>query len=429
MVSFKVVLENIRRKYKKYTNNRVRMESGTICALPWVHLNIIPRGKVYHCCMTTNYKEFAGDLTTQTLEEVWNSNHMKNIRKDMINSVEPKACSKCFEAERSSGTSTRIHHNKYFSKKLAEIPVITAPDGHVDNVDLKYWDFRFSNLCNYKCRTCGPEFSSAWIPDSEKLGWVSNDKKVLEINSVDESTNVDFLKKYVGTVEKIYFAGGEPLLMDEHWQILEMLDEAQRYDVVLTYNSNLSKLTYQGKSALDYWVKWGKKVWLWPSIDEIDDRAELIRSGTNWKNVETNLKAVSALNIHVRPSITVSCMNVHRIPVILDRLIEIGVIKQEEENWTNFSINVVEYSPRYHVSALRDETRAAIKQQLEDYIAGYQKRFNVDIRPQFLHLFWHLDKPFNAENAQQFKENTLLLDKIRNEDTLKTIPEIKELFE
>jgi MoaA/NifB/PqqE/SkfB family radical SAM enzyme len=188
-------------------------------------------------------------------------------------------------------------------------------------------------------------------------------------------------------------------------------------------------LTYQNKNALDYWSKWGKKVWLWPSIDEIDERAELIRSGTSWKNVEANLRAVSEINIHVRPSITVSCMNVHRIPVILDRLIDIGVIKQEEENWTNFSINVVEYSPRFHVSALKDETRVKIKQQLEEYIGNYKIRFGVDIRPQFLHLFWHLEKPHNEENAKQFKENSLLLDSIRKEDTLKTIPEIAELFE
>jgi radical SAM protein with 4Fe4S-binding SPASM domain len=404
------------------------MTSNTICAIPWVHLNIIPRGKVYHCCMTTNYKSYAGDLTTQTVEEVWNSDQMKSIRKQMINGEEPSACSKCFESEKSSGGSARKNHNRYFSKKLEEIPVITAPDGHVDNVDLRYWDFRFSNLCNYKCRTCGPEFSSSWIPEAEKFGWISTDKKVLEINLVDEKTNVTFLKKYVDKVEKIYFAGGEPLLMDEHWQILDMLDQANRYDVILTYNSNLSKLTYGGKNVIDYWKKWGKRVWLWPSIDEIDDRAELIRSGTVWKNVEANLKAVSKIGAHVKPSITVSCMNVHRIPEIIDRLLDLGVIKKEEENWRNFSLNVVEYSPRFHVSALSDNTRKQIKDRLEKYITSFKLRFDVDVRDIFLHLFWHLDKPFNQENATSFKEVTLKLDILRGEDTLKTIPEIKELL-
>jgi pyruvate-formate lyase-activating enzyme len=227
-----------------------------------------------------------------------------------------------------------LNHNRYFKNKLEEIPIITQPDGHVEKVDLRYWDFRFSNLCNYKCRTCGPEYSSSWIPDAKELGWMGSgdNSKVIEIASVDESTNVDFLKKYVDIVEKVYFAGGEPLLMDEHWQILDMLDQNKRYGVVLSYNTNLSKLTYKNKNVVDYWEKWGHNVWLWPSIDEIDDRAELIRSGTNWKNVEDNLQIVSKINIHIRPSMTVSCMNVHRIPEVINRLVDIGVIKKEHEN-------------------------------------------------------------------------------------------------
>ncbi len=404
------------------------MDNKTLCALPWVHLNIIPRGKVYHCCMTTDYKKFAGDLTTQPLEEVWNSDYMKTLRKQMLAGEQPKGCSKCYESESSSGTSTRLNHNKYFKSKLAEIPVITAPDGHVDKVDLKYWDFRFSNLCNYKCRTCGPEFSSSWIPDAEKLGWNSNNQKVIGIDAVDESTNVDFLKKYVNTVEKIYFAGGEPLLMDEHWQILEMLDESQRYNVILTYNTNLSKLTYKNKNVLDYWAKWGRRVWLWPSIDEIDDRAELIRSGTNWKNVEENLKAVVELDIHVRPSITVSAMNVHRIPEIINRLLELGVIKKEYEDYKNFSINVVEYSAYFHVSIIPLETRKQIKQRLEDYLVEYNNKYHVDVRGHFLHLFWHLEKEWDQAGMETFKNNMTKLDQIRNEDIFKTIPELKEML-
>jgi len=404
------------------------MTSNTICAIPWVHLNIIPRGKVYHCCMTSDYKEYAGDLTTQTIEEIWNGDYMKNLRKDMINGIEPKICSKCFESERSGGGSTRLNHNKYFNKKLADIPIITAPDGHVDQVDLKYWDFRFSNLCNYKCRTCGTEVSSSRLPDAERLGWITNDRKVIEIENVGEATNVDFLKKYIDTVEKIYFAGGEPLLMDEHWQILEMLDQAQRYNVILTYNSNLSKLTYKDKNVLDYWRKWGQRIWLWPSIDEIDERAELIRSGTNWANVEANLRAVNELKIHIRPSITVSAMNVFRIPEILDRLIEIGVIKKDYERMLNFSINVVEYSPRFHVSILPDSYRKEIRQRLENYIVDYRMKYNTDIRHLFLHLFWHLEKPQNIKWLEEFKNFTATVDKMRGEDTLNTIPELKEIL-
>lgn len=402
--------------------------SNTICTLPWVHLNIIPRGKVYHCCMTTDYDTFAGDLTQQTIEEVWNSDYMKKIRRQMLAGEKPKACSKCYENEESSGSSARINHNRYFKSKLSEIPVITQSDGHVEKVDLKYWDFRFSNLCNYKCRTCGPEFSSLWLAENNKVKNTDTKLKVLNIENVDKSTNVDFLKKYVNTVEKVYFAGGEPLLMDEHWQILDMLDESQRYNVIITYNTNLSKLTYQNKNVLDYWVKWGRNVWLWPSIDEIDERAELIRSGTVWNTVEENLKAIAKLDIHVRPSITVSCMNVHRIPEILTRLVDLGVIKKEVENYLNFSLNVVEYSEFFHVRVLPMNRRIEIKQKLEDFIDSYNAKYQVDIRPYFLHLFWHMEKPWSEQLANRFKHFTNDMDKIRNEKTIDVIPEIAELL-
>lgn len=404
---------------------------NTICVIPWVHLNIIPRGKVYPCCMTTDFTGYAGDLTTQTIEEVWNSDYMKSIRVQMLNGEEPKMCSRCFESERSSGHSSRLNHNNHFNSKLKEIPIITQTDGTVENVDLKYWDFRFSNLCNYKCRTCGPEYSSSWIPEARAFGWTdekANDK-VININSVDDYANVDFLKKYIPIVEKIYFAGGEPLLMDEHWQILDMLDQQERYDVIITYNTNLSKLTYKDKNVLEYWKKWKKRVWLWPSIDEIDERAELIRSGTNWKIVEKNLKDVIAIGIHVKPNITISNMNVFRIPEIVQRLVDLGVVCEEDENYANFNLNILEFGAHFHVSTLPDNEKDIIKNKLEHFIVDYESKYKTEIRHKFLHLFWHLERPQNPDMVHKFKKSTLALDRSRDEDTLKTIPELKSILE
>ena len=109
-------------------------------------------------------------------------------------------------------------------------------------------------------------------------------------------------------------------------------------------------------------------------------------------------------------------------------MIDIGIIKEEIENWKNFSINVVEYSEFFHVSVLSDSRRAEIKQKLEDFIVDYKKKYHVDVRPTFLHLFWHLEKPHNKKQAKLFKEFSDNMDKIRNENTLATIPELRELL-
>lgn len=405
-----------------------RSTKNTICVLPWIHLYILPSGKVIHCCATSyyNYNNFAGDLKKQTIEEIWNGDFMRSLRNDMINGVEPKICSRCFEYERISGSSYRLFQNSNFSDKLKEIPVITKSDGRLDKVDLKYWDFRFSNLCNYKCRICSPNYSSAWIPDAKKLGLLSNEtsEKPNIIESVDQNTNMYFIKKYINTVEKINFGGGEPLLIEENWQILEMLDENKRYDVNLSYATNLSVLKFKNKNALDYWVKWGRRILLMPSIDDIGKRAELMRSGINWKNFEANLKAVSKIGIGVQPNITVSAMNIFRIPEIIDYLTETGIINHENRHYVDFNINILEYPPILHVSVLPDKVRKDICKRIENFINDYEQKYDVRIRDHFPALFWHLKKTWNKRNCVEFKEFTNTMDKIRGENTLEIIPEL-----
>jgi hypothetical protein len=270
MVSIKVVLEKIYRKYKrKYIKQVNSMTKNTLCAVPWMHLNFEPNGKVVPCCLTSHHDYFAGDLNTQSIEEIWNSKNMKDLRKQFLAGEEPKICATCFDREKITGESGRYYQNKEFPNVIKIIPEITEPDGTCKTMELKYWDFRFSNLCNYKCRSCGPRYSSSWVPDYKKLGW-ADQEKVWSIESVENQTNYDFLKDQVKHVQKVYFAGGEPLLMPEHWDTLDLLVENKRFDVKISYNTNCSTLTYGGKNALDYWRQWEDwKIEVWPSIDEI----------------------------------------------------------------------------------------------------------------------------------------------------------------
>ncbi len=398
----------------------------SLCVLPWIHFNILPDGKVIHCCESSDYGLIAGDLNTQTVEEIWNGKLMKSLRRDMLKGKKPKICSRCYENECIGQNSTRIAKNIFFKDKLEEIPLITKADGYIEHIDLRFWDFRFSNLCNYKCRTCGPDFSNSWVSDAKELGLIDKEcpNKALKVLLIDGNPVDHFIKKHIDQVQTIYFAGGEPLISDEHWQILEMLDERKRYDVIIYYNTNLSLLSYKNKNALEYWPKWGNHVWITPSIDEIDQRAELIRSGTNWNTVEKNLQAINDLGIWITPSITVSVMNVFRIPEIIDRLIDIGIIKQGPANWQNFSLNIVTYAPMFHVSSLPDHERKNIRKKLDNYILNYKQKYNVDIEYIFSGLFWHLEKPWNKKNALAFKEFTNSIDKLRNESTIAVIPEL-----
>jgi len=399
--------------------------SKTICAVPWMHLAFEPSGKVVPCCLTSYHDYFAGDLNSQTIEEIWNSDNMKSLRKQKINGEEPKICSTCFDREKITNESARIYHNRDFPKVLESIPEITLEDGTCTNMELKYWDFRFSNLCNFKCRSCGPRYSSAWVPDAKKLG-LTDQEKVWNIDSIDDMTNFDFLKEQVKHVERIYFAGGEPLLMPEHWQILDMLVENKRFDVRLSYNTNASTLEYGKKNALDYWSKWDiGKVEIWPSIDEIGNRAELIRSGTVWSKVDENLKKmIEKENMIVRPGMTIGAWNVFRLPKIIGYFEEIGLVHQRLR-YSNFFINLLQTPTHYHVHILPDNFKEQIIKDLNTFIEDYNNRYSTDVSERFTHILYELSKPHNPNAAKKFLQVSHDIDKIREESIFDVIPELE----
>lgn len=409
------------------------MNKKTVCAVPWMHLNFEPNGKVVPCCLTSTYNYFSGDLTTQSIQEIWNSDNMKQLRKEMINGIEPNICSKCFDRERVTGESGRVYHNRDFPEVVEKIPEITLPDGTCTEMELKYWDFRFSNLCNFKCRSCGPRYSSAWVPDAKKLG-IADQEKVWNIEAVENKSNFDFLEEQIDVVKRIYFAGGEPLLMDEHWHILDKLVEHKRFDVKLSYNTNASVLTYGKKNVLDYWRQWDfGKLEVWPSIDEIGERAELIRAGTVWSKVEDNLKQLMTLdNAIIRPGITVGAWNVFRLPEIITHLVDIGVIRRHPKtdhiNYNNFFINLLEQPQHYHVHILPDEFRKKTIDKLNAFILEHNHRYNTDIGHLFTHILHELEKPFDPKSAEKFMIVTDQLDTLRDEDLFKVIPEMEQVY-
>jgi hypothetical protein len=223
--------------------------------------------------------------------------------------------------------------------------------------------------------------------------------------------------------------------MPEHWQILDMLVAKERFDVKLSYNINCSTLEYGKKNIVDYWSKWNfGKLEVWPSIDEIGERAELIRSGTVWPKVEENLKTLSGLNsIILRPGITVGAFNVFRLPEIITHLVDIGVVKKDPRtkriSYNNFFINLLESPIYYHVNILPDDFKEEIIIKLNNFIEEYNTKYNTDISKLLAHILHELTKPFNEQAAKRFVKLTRSLDEIRNENTYETIPELQRVRE
>jgi hypothetical protein len=183
---------------------------------------------------------------------------------------------------------------------------------------------------------------------------------------------------------------------------------------------------------LDYWRQWEPgKIEVWPSIDEVGDRAELIRAGTVWNKVEANLKAMMELdNIIVRPGMTIGAWNVCRLPEIITELIEIGVIKSKKEfgiNHDNFFVNMLMDPKHYHVRILPDDFKQQIIKKLENFVVEFNVKYDTDISGRFSYVLHELTTSFDRESAKEFVEITRQLDRIRDENTFTTIPEMNKV--
>jgi radical SAM protein with 4Fe4S-binding SPASM domain len=393
-------------------------ESKTFCIYPWIHLHASPDGKAYPCCLSEYKAGSIGNCHTQSLEEIWKDEPMQRLRDNMLNERPSAECTRCYELEKSGFFSQRQSSNKHHGhniKKLDSNPF-----------ELAYWDIRFSNLCNLRCRSCGHIFSSQWYQDQVKLAgpeWGKNHKPLM-LAGKNETDLVEQLLKHVDYVEQIYFAGGEPLMMEQHYLILDELERRGRFDVKLIYNTNFTQTKLKDRSVFDYWRKF-KSVSIGASLDDFGARAEYIRKGTRWSEVEQNRREMMQIcpNVDFYVSPTLSILNVWHLPDFHRYMVEQGFIKAQDLHVNNL------LDPRHYRI---DIAPASYKQQLNDKYRS--------------HIEWLKDKdPLNratvgfeaaltfmnaTENTHlidQFWEKTRQLDEIRNESVLDVIPELQAL--
>lgn len=272
--------------------------SNTICILPFVHLYTEPKGEMKPCCIAGGFDEPL-DLKKLTIEEAFNSPQMKQLRKDMLEGKRNKVCDVCYKKEDLSGHSPRTDFNKNNLWKSPEVKEDYSVDSQFQHIDI-----RFSNLCNFKCRMCNHDFSSNWFEDSDKIHFGSGAGKT-KVMKVSE-TIVEDLIPHLNNVKSFYFAGGEPLIMSEHYKVLKHLHsnlpiKNQNWGNVrplsIHYNTNLSVITYDENSLIDLW-KGFDRVFLSISCDGVGKVGEYQRIGFLHDRFVTNLESIRK---HFRP--------------------------------------------------------------------------------------------------------------------------------
>lgn len=398
------------------------MNSKNFCMLPWIHLHGWPDGRAYPCCLAQGDHP-VGNLKEKTMLQIWNDDPMRKIRKNMLADEPSKECTACYEQESSGFSSMRNNSNKHFGQHIHETD-LTENDGSHPEMDIRYWDVRFSNICNLKCRSCGSIFSSRWYDDDVKLHGQALRPRVQYAGRTDMDI-WEQMQPHVPFLEQIYFAGGEPLIMEEHNRILKMLIKTGNTKVRLIYNTNLTELRFKKENVIELW-KHFPQVCVAASLDDMGDRAAIIRSGTDWAKVEQNIRDLKRECPHIDFMIspTLSMMNIWNFVPFHRYMINQGFIEPKD-----FNLNILQGPVEYRIDILPLELKLKFKVVFEEHIEWLQQRDPVQRAVGgFQAAVKFMMENDNSHLLPTFWRMISDLDWSRNERLIDAVPELAELL-
>lgn len=439
-------------------------ESKTFCMYPWIHIHAFPTGEAYPCCHA-EINHSVGNCRNKTLEQIFYDAPMQKLRNDMLNEIPNPTCNRCYEQEQMGLFSGRRSANKHHGHGIKKVDS--------NPFELTYWDIRFSNLCNLSCRTCGNIFSSSWYQDQQKMiealfissfkdvadpSWpavesledflqlpLSVQKKCAETHGLRvpsellesnkktatplvyagrwETDMWEQLEPHLDYVEQIYFAGGEPLLMEEHYNILEELLKRERFDVRLIYNTNFTHTRLKTRSVFDYWKEFDR-VAIGASLDAEGARAEYIRHGTKWdtvlRNREEMLEKCPQIDFYISP--TLSILNALHLPDFHRSWVDKGLIRAQDLN-----VNILQGPADYRIDIASPRYKEKIRAKYQEHLEwlrplDHLERATVGFRS----ALNFLDND-NSALLPDFWKKVHMLDRIRGENIFESLPELADL--
>jgi len=291
-----------------------------LCLAPWFHTYLSPQTERRMCCASRepaqSFEQYidieagTGKYNPMTLEEHWNSEHMKSVRKRMMAGEELSECEVCTNKLLNTDVYRSYFWNM-FQHRYDEIWENTDEDGTTACNTIS-WDYRFSNLCNFKCRMCGDMLSSSWETEERKHeminwhdpsnNWMQKDvrKEISNFqNTVVEQEFSDAVEAHC--IEEIYWVGGEPLMFEQHWKYMKRIVElGDGQKVYARYNTNLSQIEYKGISLYKDILPHVRDWQICASIDGTGEIGEYIRSGLTWPLFMENFEKGLAIATHPR---------------------------------------------------------------------------------------------------------------------------------
>ena len=347
------------------------------CVLPWISLEASPIGTVRPCCLADDeIVDDAGnkfELLTANFSNIQNSSHMRSLRQQFLDGEKPQTCRKCWNEERSGRTSKRMHSLNRLKHVLPE------GDWTADAKPLMFLDLKLGNICNLKCRICGSWSSSQFAV--EELNQLQGDDKKNSFHyqmlrqGAWPKENLSFwdqIDHMLTDIRYIEFTGGEPFMIEEHFEMLQgIVDRGIAHQVEIHYNTNG---THYPEAAKSIW-KHFKTVEIAFSIDDIGERFEYQRTNAVWAEVCGNIDRFRDLkeqnsNIVLQICTTVNVFNVRYLGEVA------AWIQNNQESFNFVYWNMMHDAWYFSIATLPDTAKAAITEYLDSVDTIYRDEFD-----------------------------------------------------
>ena len=377
------------------------LKNKSICTLPWTGFELEPSGTVKNCIIS---KTSLGTINKSNIKDIMHGKENIELKQSMLKDEMPANCAGCYLQEKNTTNLSSISSRLYYLKEVGAKTDLTLYDD-VKNFSLKHVDLRWTNSCNQACVYCGPEYSSKW---AQELG------KKVKSNKQARQEVKDFVFENIRGLENVYLAGGEPMLMKENLEFLQLLKD-KNPDCTIRVNTNLST-TETGIFEL---LCSFKNVHWTVSVESMEGEYNYIRHHGNWNDFLQNLDVINNLDHKISFNMLHFILNYKSIHNCID------LLKGKGFHDNSFVIGPL-YSP-LHLNMLNlplemlNNVVQSLKDKLNDNPRGYLKNSYENL------LKYYTTTKFE-KNLKSFYYKVDIMDRRRNQDSRTTFPELfKEL--
>jgi len=429
------------RNFSTNMTNRIKPNEGnkTFCMAPWTHTYLSPQTERRMCCASRepaqSFKQYidtgndAKEYKPLTLKEHWNSDHMRSVRLRMMAGEELSECEVC-DHKLLNTDVYRSYWNQLFNDRVDEAYDSTDETGATTMQTISF-DYRFNNLCNFKCRMCGDMLSSSWEAESRKNKTWSKESQPWMASPLREQIvkfqDTQVVQEFVEAVEtkrikEIYWCGGEPLMWDMHWKAMQRIIELGfAKEVYVRYNTNLSRTSFKGTKLFDLLPEF--QDWqICSSLDGTGEVGEYIRDGLNYEQWLRNFKeglAVAKTSREMRLDYTITMPGLLELKNMFDlsRDLDTEILTKVMFTFSDDEILSPLALPKELLHTLIDEALEYIEP-----LASRKQRSLIDVIK-------------NLKNRETFtptkkgKQRQESIDKIRRQDITKILRRDKRVLE